>query len=87
MKTKILDFRMFLTVTLVVVCFFGDRFSTLEQRKAGIQNLTFVTGDDIKDEAESVDCTSYITSLNTDIHSFYFDKETIKHFSIRVVKE
>lgn len=87
MKTKILDFRMFLTVTLVVVCFFGDRFTTLEHRKVGIQNLTFVNSEDIKDEAESVDCTSYNTSLNTDFHSFYFNKETIKHFSIQIVKE
>lgn len=60
MKGKILDFRLFLTVVLVVVCFLGDKFSSFNIRETGIQNLTFTykKQNDITKVDGNMHCTS-----------------------------
>ena len=87
MKTKILDFRLFLTVVLVVVCFFGDKYSTLNNKRTEVQNLLFINEKSLK--KDKIMITPEGDNIITDCETQHYDlmKKLVLHISTQAVKE
>jgi hypothetical protein len=87
MEEKILDFRLFLTVVLVVICFFGDRFSTLNYRETEVQNQTFIHKNSKRNLLNCVETQCTMVFDTTVIWSYETECKFVKHSHNRAVKE
>lgn len=87
MEEKILDFRVFLTVVLVVICFFGDRISTLKYREAEVQNLTFIHKNSKRNLLKCVEAQCANVFDTTVIWSYNTEYKFFKHNHKKAVKE
>ena len=84
---KILDFRLFLTIVLVVICFWGDRFSSISRKENRVQNLSFIRlhvsdhGSNDKGEEVAKDL------VEKGSQSVHFERNNVKHTLHKTVKE
>ncbi len=87
MKAKILDFKLLLTIVLVVVCFWGDRFSSFNIKENRFQNLSFIKSNisdhHYTDEHKDVDKKWVISGTQ----SVCLEQKNNKHTLIKAVKE
>ncbi len=87
MEERILDFRLFLTVVLVVICFFGDRFSTLKYSETEVQNLTFIHKNSKRNLLNCVEAPCRNVFDTTIIRSYETECKFVKHNHKKAVKE